>query len=190
MWIVMTSSARSKSGPKRNVALVQLTQHTPRPARCPSLISERTKGVLRVVHMGACNVGKTPRAQYQRTLAEAERRVAKLNNAKTVEQGDAAHELGRLGTTKHSRKRPKAGSDMTVEEIHEALLAIGCAPGRIRSRQNSILRTPKRGCRGVERMRSLLRANPVAAVARIEPSYEIQEAALGVTRDLVQGRSP
>jgi hypothetical protein len=41
-----------------------------------------------VIDLGHHNVGSTPRAAYQRALAEAERRAEALNNAPTVEAGD------------------------------------------------------------------------------------------------------
>ena len=54
----------------------------------PARISERTWGILRLIDMCNHSVGTTPRAAYQRTLAEAERRADALNNAPTVEAGD------------------------------------------------------------------------------------------------------
>ena len=78
MWIVMTSVAKMPMtclGRYRRVALVQLDQyHIARDLR-PARISERTKGILRLINMGKHSVGKTPRAAYQRTLTEAERRA-------------------------------------------------------------------------------------------------------------------
>ena len=55
----------------------------------PARISEYAKGILRLIDMGNHNDGKTPRCAYQRILAEAQRRADALNNAETVEAGDA-----------------------------------------------------------------------------------------------------
>jgi hypothetical protein len=91
MWIVMTSSAAMPAGcwgRYRRVALVKVDQwHTARDM-VPARISERTRGILRLIDMGHHNVGTTPRSAYQRTLAEAQRRAIELNNAPTVEAGD------------------------------------------------------------------------------------------------------
>lgn len=86
MWIVMTSSANmpaSCRGNYRNVALVRVHPYAGETAheRMPLRIDIRDKAVLQIVHMGQHSVGKTPRAAYQRTKAEAERRATELNNA-------------------------------------------------------------------------------------------------------------
>ena len=88
MWIVMTSAAcmpQSCKGRYRNVALVQLNQHYTAHDLCPAMISERARGVLRVIRMGHHSVGKTVRCAYARALVEAERRAAELNNAAPTE---------------------------------------------------------------------------------------------------------
>jgi len=88
MHIVMTSSAKmpaSCKGRYGNVAVVQLTQeYTAKNAR-PVMISDRAKGVLRVVwRSGPRNVGLTERCGFQRALAEAERYAEMLNNARDM----------------------------------------------------------------------------------------------------------
>ena len=55
----------------------------------PSMLSERAKGVLRLVHLGHHSVGRTERCASARTIAEANRRAYELNNTPTVEAGDA-----------------------------------------------------------------------------------------------------
>lgn len=92
MWIVMTSSAHMPSscwGRYRNVALVQLTQeYTARrllPTHQPRMISERARGVLRVVHLGKYSVGKTFRCAYHAARAVAEARASALNAADPID---------------------------------------------------------------------------------------------------------
>src|SRR4249920_3537810 len=91
MWIVMTSCAAMPSsckGTYRRVAIVQLTQkYTARNLR-PKMISARARGVVRLMDLGHHNVGKTPRAAYQRTLAEAEKRAYQLNNTAPADAGE------------------------------------------------------------------------------------------------------
>jgi hypothetical protein len=84
MWIVMTAAAHMPSscwGRYRKIALVELMGSWDFNAgTLPQTIDVRSKKIRRVVQMGSHSVGSTPRAAYQRTLAEAERRVQQLNN--------------------------------------------------------------------------------------------------------------
>ena len=83
MWIVMTSSKKMPSrcwGRYANVAIVQLNQEYAAKDLKPSMISERAKGVLRMIHLGHHNVGSTKRCAFQVALAEAEKRAAELNS--------------------------------------------------------------------------------------------------------------
>ena len=80
-FVVMTSSAhvsqrlRRYGGAWRNVAVVEVEGDD-----MPSMISERARGVVRVVtHYGARRVGKTERGDYQRAMAEAQDLAARLN---------------------------------------------------------------------------------------------------------------
>lgn len=78
-WIVMTSAAKMPSscrGKYRNVALVEI-EDIDNP---PATIREQ-RGVLRIQHWGAHNVGKTDRCAYRRMLANAET-VAAMRNIK------------------------------------------------------------------------------------------------------------
>lgn len=80
MYIVMTSSAKMPSsckGTYANVAVVQITPEFAAESKRPSMISERARGVVRVIHLGHHNVGKTPRCAYQR--AQAQKMVAEFN---------------------------------------------------------------------------------------------------------------
>lgn len=91
MWIVMTSSAKMPSscwGRYRNVALVQLTQEYTSRGQTPKIISTHARGVLRIVHMGRHNAGKTAKCAYARTVAEAKRRAHELNNSHPLAHGD------------------------------------------------------------------------------------------------------
>lgn len=82
-FIVMTSSAHVSGkarqfGRYANVAVVQLEEDF---SGVPTMISERAKGVLRVVrHWGACRVGKTDRCEFAVAKRDAEAMAAKLNN--------------------------------------------------------------------------------------------------------------
>lgn len=80
-WIVMTAAAKTsyRRGVYRRVALVELTPDYAAQSLLPKMISPRAKGVIRLVDLGRHSVGKTSRAAYQRTLAEAERQVTVLN---------------------------------------------------------------------------------------------------------------
>ena len=85
-WIVMTSCAAVPGSwtwkhEYRNVALVRLTQEYTAKGLIPKMISDRAKGVLRIIHMGHYPVGKTERAAFQRAYAEAEERAHRLNNS-------------------------------------------------------------------------------------------------------------
>jgi hypothetical protein len=76
-YTVMTSSAKmpaSCKGRYRNVAVVEWDGAT-----YPKMISERARGVVRVIrHYGALSVGKTERCAYRRAVREAEVLVASL----------------------------------------------------------------------------------------------------------------
>jgi len=83
----MTSSAKSKRsyGRYANVAVVQINQHYTAAGLRPKMISERAKGILRIVwHSGRCHVGRTERGEYQQTLKRAEEMASRLNNARDV----------------------------------------------------------------------------------------------------------
>jgi hypothetical protein len=81
----MTTSAhmpQSCKGRYRKIALVELMGSWDFNAgTLPQAIDSRSKKIRRIVQMGNHSVGSTPRCAYQRTLAEAERRVQELNNA-------------------------------------------------------------------------------------------------------------
>jgi hypothetical protein len=77
-WIVMTSSAHMPNscwGRYRNVALVLLRDG----GLPPKIITDRAKGVAKLIHLGHHHVGKTSRCAYARALTEAETRAAALN---------------------------------------------------------------------------------------------------------------
>jgi len=84
----MTSSAKMPSSCKgryRNVAVVQLSQEYTAKNIRPAMISDRARGVLRVVwHSGPQNEGKTERCGYQRALRAAEQYAFDLNNSRSV----------------------------------------------------------------------------------------------------------
>lgn len=93
MWIVKTSSAnmpQSCRGTYRRVAMIEVNPYagTTAHAVMPQRIDIRDKAVKRIIDMGKHSVGRTPRAAYQRTLAEAERRVAELNSAQPMATED------------------------------------------------------------------------------------------------------
>ena len=92
MWIVMDSSAhmpQSCKGRYRRVAVVQLNQYYAAHNLVPKMISLHARGVLRIRDLGKHSVGSTARCAFQRACADAERLCFELNNAKTVEAGDA-----------------------------------------------------------------------------------------------------
>lgn len=92
MHIVMTASASmpaSCKGRYGKIAVVQLTQEYTAHGKRPKMISERAKGVLRIVwQSGPQNMGKTPKCGFERARAEAERYAIQMNNAASV--ADAA----------------------------------------------------------------------------------------------------
>jgi hypothetical protein len=97
MWIVMTSAAHmpnSCKGRYRRVALVQLSQYYTANNLEPKMISERARGVLRLIDMGHHNVGTTPRCAYHRTLVTAHARVDRLNNEAPEAVGDLLSSWG------------------------------------------------------------------------------------------------
>jgi hypothetical protein len=87
MWVVMTSSAQMPSkcwGQYRRVALVQLTQEYTAKDWRPKMISDRARGVVRLIDYGHHNVGMTERCAYRRTLAQAEARARELNTVPEI----------------------------------------------------------------------------------------------------------
>lgn len=92
MHIVMTASAKMPSSCKGRygkVAVVQLNQHYTAQGLRPKMISDRAKGILRIVwQSGPQNMGTTPKCGFQRALAEAHRYAEELNNIRDV--ADAA----------------------------------------------------------------------------------------------------
>lgn len=88
MHIVMTASAKMPSSCKGRygkVAVVQLTQEFTAQGKRPKMISNRAKGVLRIVwQSGPQNIGRTERCGFQRALAEAMRYAEELNNIRDV----------------------------------------------------------------------------------------------------------
>lgn len=80
-FIVMTASAQvpaSWRGIHRRVAVVELE---PGFEGLPAMISERAKGVVRIVDAWEkLRVGKTARSEYARALVEAEALAAQLNS--------------------------------------------------------------------------------------------------------------
>lgn len=81
-YVVMTAAAHVAGqartyGTYRRVAVVEVTAGF---AGRPAMISERAKGVARIVQdYGACNVGTTERCEYARRLADAEALAARLS---------------------------------------------------------------------------------------------------------------
>jgi hypothetical protein len=88
MHIVMTASAQmpaSCKGRYGRVAVVQLTQEYTAQGKRPKMISERAKGVLRIVwQSGPQNMGRTDKCGFARAMAEAERYAFELNNLRDV----------------------------------------------------------------------------------------------------------
>jgi hypothetical protein len=78
-YIVMTSSAKMPSscwGRYQNVAIVEVEAGT----KCPAMISERARGVVRIVHhYGPQFHGKSQNCNYYRTLLAATAEAARLN---------------------------------------------------------------------------------------------------------------
>lgn len=83
-FIVMTATAQVPSRMRRNgsykrVAVIEIEAGF---EGTPSMISERARGVARIVETWErCNVGKTTRSAFARAMAEAEALAAKLNAA-------------------------------------------------------------------------------------------------------------
>jgi hypothetical protein len=93
MYIVMTSKAKMPNSVKAryvNVAVVQLNQYYTAHGLRPKMISERAKGVLKVIHLGHYPAnGKTMKSGFQQALARANQLAYDANNAKdwaTAEQ--------------------------------------------------------------------------------------------------------
>jgi hypothetical protein len=78
-YIIMSSSAKvagkaAKFGRYRHVAVLEIE-----PGTKPAMISERARGVLRVVwDSGAVSVGKTEKSAYARAQREAAELLVKL----------------------------------------------------------------------------------------------------------------
>jgi len=82
MWIAMSSSAKmpnSCRGTYRRVAVVQLSSWYTAHGLRPAMISERAKGVLRVLDLGKHSVGLTDRCAFARTMKQAEE-IAHIRN--------------------------------------------------------------------------------------------------------------
>lgn len=85
MYIVMESSAKMPSScnyPYAKIAVVQLTQEYTAKNMRPAMISERARGVLRVVRVFApvpAN-GKTEKSGYWQTIKSARQMAHDLNN--------------------------------------------------------------------------------------------------------------
>lgn len=89
-YIVMEASAKVPSGWKwrggprgyRKIALVEVEKGV-----IPKMISERAKGVIRIVHVwDRLHEGATEKSAYHRCLAEARERAAELNNSPRVRE--------------------------------------------------------------------------------------------------------
>lgn len=82
-FIVMTASAQvpsslRKFGRYSHVAVVEVET----PESKPAMISERAKGVVRIVwDSGACKVGKTSKSAFALAVVHAEQMAARLNTA-------------------------------------------------------------------------------------------------------------
>ena len=82
MWIVMSSCAAMPSschGKYRNVAIVKLTPEYAEKNKLPLMISERARGVEKIIHLGHHNVGKTERGAFQRAVAAAKKMAEEYN---------------------------------------------------------------------------------------------------------------
>jgi hypothetical protein len=83
MYVVMTS--RKTPGCYLRVAVVQITPEYAALNQLPKMISERAKGVVRVIDLGAYPAtGKTPRSGLMSALARAEVMIRELNSVKGV----------------------------------------------------------------------------------------------------------
>ncbi len=82
--IVMTASAHMPSsckGTYRRVAVVEVAD----PANPPKMISERAKGVVKIVRIWErLNVGKTTKCAYAVAFAEANALAAELNREHVI----------------------------------------------------------------------------------------------------------
>lgn len=84
MYVVMTSAANIPSscwGRYRRVAVVDVLYYDWNRGIKPAMISERAKGVYRLIDLGNHSVGKTDRCAYKRALARAEAMARELNAA-------------------------------------------------------------------------------------------------------------
>ena len=71
-YIVMTAAARMPASCKGRYARVAVVELEPGFTGSPKMISERARGVRRIVETWEkCHVGKTERCAYERALAEA-----------------------------------------------------------------------------------------------------------------------
>lgn len=82
-YIVMTASAKMPASVRGRYARVAVVELDPDHEGMPAMISERARGVRRIVETWErCHVGRTARCAYQRALAEAETLAAELNTAR------------------------------------------------------------------------------------------------------------
>jgi len=92
MHVVMTSSAKMPSSVRAayvNVAVVQLNQEYTANNWRPKMISERARGVLRVIRLGHYPAaGKTDRSGYQQAMKRANELALQLNSVRDVAEGD------------------------------------------------------------------------------------------------------
>jgi hypothetical protein len=85
MHIVMEASAQVPSSwkwqrPMRKVAVVELTDEYAASGERPKMISDRAKGVAKIVEVwDRLNVGKTDKCAYRVTLKEAQELAMRLN---------------------------------------------------------------------------------------------------------------
>lgn len=91
MHIVMTASAKpvSKNGMSfgnyKRVAVVQLTQEYTAQGKRPAMISDRAKGILKIVwKRDRVHVGKTDKCEFSRVLADAKAYAKQLNDVRDI----------------------------------------------------------------------------------------------------------
>jgi hypothetical protein len=93
MYIVMKSSAHMPTKVKAayvNIAVVQLTQNATANNRRPSMISERSRDILRIARRWAPvpAAGKTERSGYVQAMNAANQMAHDLNNARDMAKAD------------------------------------------------------------------------------------------------------
>lgn len=85
-FIVMSASAPVKGKARKfgryyRVAVVEITEDWARHGMRPAMISERARGVVRIVKdYGSHNCGKTVKSAFYRTMKEAKEYAKKLNS--------------------------------------------------------------------------------------------------------------